>query len=70
MKDLNYVGEKKENKSEPLRVFLVDIVDKSTKKEILEDRMRELKNLIETYGGVVVLEEYQKKDTPDPKTYL
>lgn len=70
MKDLNYVGEKKENKSEPLRVFLVDIVDKSTKKEILEDRMRELKNLVETYGGVVVLEEYQKKDTPDPKTYL
>jgi 50S ribosomal subunit-associated GTPase HflX len=51
-------------------VFLVDIVDKSTKKEILEDRMRELKNLVETYGGVVVLEEYQKKDTPDPKTYL
>ena len=50
MKDLNYVGEKKENKSEPLRVFLEDIVDKSTKKEILEDRMRELKNLVETYG--------------------
>ena len=70
MKDLNYEGEKKENKSEPLRVFLVDIVDKSTKKEILEDRMRELTNLVETYGGVVVLEEYQKKDTPDPKTYL
>ncbi|MDD2536957.1 MAG: GTPase HflX [Candidatus Absconditabacteria bacterium] len=57
-------------KAEPLRVFLVDIVDKSTKKEILEDRMRELDNLVQTYGGVVILEKYQKKDRPDPKTYV
>lgn len=57
-------------KAEPLRVFLVDIVDKSTKKEILMDRMRELDNLVQTYGGVVILEKYQKKDTPDPKTYV
>lgn len=53
-----------------LRVFLVDIVDKSTKVEILADRMKELKNLVETYGWLVILEEYQKKDLPDPKTYI
>lgn len=52
------------------RVFLVDIVDKSTKPEILLDRMNELKNLVETYGGLVILSEYQKKDLPDPKTYI
>ncbi len=52
------------------RVFLVDIVEKSTKLEILADRMKELKNLVETYGGIVILDEYQKKDTPDPKTYI
>jgi GTP-binding protein HflX len=54
----------------PLRVFLVDIVDKTTKKEILADRMRELDNLVSTYGGIVILEKYQKKDFPDPKTYV
>lgn len=53
-----------------LRVFLVDLVDKQTKKEILEDRMRELENLVNTYGGVVVLQKYQKKDNPDLKTYV
>ncbi|MDR2415756.1 MAG: hypothetical protein LBD75_04025 [Candidatus Peribacteria bacterium] len=52
------------------RVFLVDIVDKTTKPEILADRMRELDNLVQTYGGVVILEKYQKKDYPDPKTYV
>jgi GTP-binding protein HflX len=59
-----------QNGTEPLRVFLVDIVDKSTKPEILADRMRELDNLVQTYGGVVILEKYQKKDAPDPKTYV
>lgn len=63
--------DKKElQKAEPLRVFLVDLVDKNTSKEILSDRMRELENLVETYGWVVVLQKYQKKDIPDAKTYV
>ena len=63
--------DKKElQQSEPLRVFLVDLVDKNTNKEELHDRMRELENLVETYGGIVVLQKYQKKDIPDPKTYV
>lgn len=53
-----------------LKVFLADIVDKQTKREILDDRMRELENLVNTYGGVVVLQKYQKKDHPDLKTYV
>jgi len=63
--------EKKElQKAEPLRVFLVDLVDKTTNKEELNDRMRELENLVQTYGWIVVLQKYQKKDIPDPKTYV
>lgn len=57
-------------KSEPLRVFLVDLVDKNTDKEELADRMRELENLVETYWWIVVLQKYQKKDIPDSKTYV
>ena len=63
--------DKKElQQSEPLRVFLVDLVDKNTNREELQDRMRELENLVETYGGIVVLQKYQKKDIPDQKTYV
>ena len=53
-----------------LKVFLVDLVDKQINREILEDRMRELENLVNTYGGVVVLQKYQKKDHPDLRTYV
>ena len=53
-----------------IRVFLADIVDKQTPKYLLEDRMRELENLVNTYWGIVVLQKYQKKDFPDHNTYV
>jgi len=55
---------------DPFKVFLVDIVTKDTKPEILADRMRELENLVNTFGWVVILKTYQKKDQPDNKTYV
>jgi hypothetical protein len=39
-----------EDKDQQLRVFLVDIVSKDTNTELLEDRIKELENLVETYG--------------------
>ncbi len=59
-----------EDKDQQMRVFLVDIVTKDTSIALLEDRMRELENLVETYGGLVVLKKFQKKDQPDYKTYI
>lgn len=53
-----------------MKVYLVDIVTKDTKMDILEDRMRELESLVETYGGLVILKKYQKKDQPDYQTYV
>lgn len=53
-----------------MKVYLVDIVTKDTKLDVLEDRMRELKNLVETYGGLVILKKFQKKDQPDYQTYV
>jgi GTP-binding protein HflX len=52
------------------KVFLADIVSKNLSFDILQDRMTELENLVETYGGVVILKKYQRKDTPDPNTYI
>ena len=47
---IDMLDKKELQQSEPLRVFLVDLVDKNTNKEELHDRMRELENLVETYG--------------------
>ena len=55
---------------EELKVFLADIVETRIPKEILEDRMRELENLVETYGGLVLLKTFQRRDTPDLRTYI
>jgi GTPase len=59
-----------EENKQALRVFLVDIISKDVSLELQEDRMRELENLVETYGGLVVLKKFQKKDQPDYKTYI
>jgi len=59
-----------ENKEQQLRAFLVDIVNKDITPELLEDRMNELESLLNTYGGIVVLKKFQKKDQPDYQTYI
>lgn len=59
-----------DDRDQQLRVFLVDIVTKDTNAELLEDRMKELESLLTTYGGIVVLKKFQKKDKPDYQTYV
>jgi len=53
-----------------LKVYLVDIVDRRTDINILEDRLLELENLVNTFGGMVVIKRYQKRDMPDKRTYI
>ncbi|MCK9466821.1 MAG: GTPase HflX [Candidatus Absconditabacterales bacterium] len=53
-----------------LKVFLADIAPKNLSKEILQDRMNELENLVDTFGGLVILTKIQRKDQPDFKTYV
>jgi len=59
-----------EDKDQQLRVYLMDIVTKNTTPELLEDRMNELESLVQTYGGLVILKKFQKRDQPDYKTYV
>lgn len=59
-----------DEKAQQLRVFLVDIVSKDITPELLDDRMKELESLVNTYGGLVVLKKFQKKDQPDYQTYI
>jgi len=59
-----------EDRNQQLRVFLVDIVNKDISPALLQDRMNELESLVQTYGGLVVLKKFQKKDQPDYQTYI
>jgi len=59
-----------QEESQDLKVFLADIAPKNLPKEILEDRMNELENLVETFWWIVILTKLQKKDQPDTKTYI
>ena len=53
-----------------LKVFLADIAPKNLSKEILQDRMNELENLVDTFWWLVILTKIQRKDQPDFKTYV
>lgn len=59
-----------ENQQQELKVFLADIAPKNLSKEILADRMNELENLVETFGGLVILTKIQRRDLPDHRTYV
>lgn len=59
-----------QEESQELKVFLADIAPKNLPKEILEDRMNELENLVETFWWIVILTKLQKKDQPDTRTYI
>lgn len=59
-----------QNKELELRVFLTDVAPKNISKEILQDRMNELENLVDTFWWLVILTKIQRKDNPDLKTYI
>lgn len=60
-----------EYQNETLKVFIVDVLpSECCKRENMEDRMKEMENLVHTYGGVVIVEHIQKRGTPDYTTYI
>lgn len=59
--------------NDSMRTILLDIAPKDSKllaRFSLEDRISELKKLVSTYQGVVVLQTLQKRDEPDYSTYV
>lgn len=59
-----------DKKTQELKVFLADIAPKNLSKDILQDRMSELENLVNTFWWLVILTKLQRKDQPDLKTYV
>lgn len=59
--------------NDTMRTILLDIAPKDPKLLAgfsLDDRISELKKLVSTYQGVVVLQTLQKRDEPDYSTYV
>lgn len=60
-----------EYKKELLKVFIADVIpSECCQRENMEDRMREMENLVNTFGWVVILEHIQKRGIPDYETYI
>ncbi|MDD5213386.1 MAG: 50S ribosome-binding GTPase [Candidatus Gracilibacteria bacterium] len=55
---------------EKLKVFIADVAPTCCRGEDLEDRLLELENLVNTYGGIVILKKVQKRGIPDYNTYI
>ncbi len=54
-----------------MRVFVADILPADIEiRQNMEDRMVELENLVNTYGGVVIVKHIQNKSVPDYKTFI
>lgn len=52
------------------KVIIIDIIDPRTTKTEAMYSMLELENLVNTYGGMVIIKQVQKKQIPNYKTYI
>lgn len=52
------------------RAILIDVIPPDMPKATAERRLHELESLTHTYGGIVVVELFQKRATPNYRTYI
>jgi GTP-binding protein HflX len=52
------------------KAILIDIIPKEASKSQAEKDLEELSKLVNTYGGIVVVKEIQKRGRPSAKTYV
>lgn len=71
-RELQSIQENLEYSWKILKVFLIDIMPKTSSKDMLDMdyRMLELENLVSTFGWLVVLKKIQKRWIPDYRTYI
>lgn len=70
-RELEQMQENLEYSGWELRVFLADILSEDIEiRHNMEDRMRELENLVNTYWWVVIVKHIQNKSVPDYNTFI
>lgn len=52
------------------KAILVDLIHPRMLKRMAMERMVELEELVNTYGGIVIVKAWQKRFAPHPKTYI
>lgn len=55
---------------EKQKAILIDLIHPRMRAEHSTERLRELEELVNTYGGLVVVKEYQRRFAPHPKTFI
>lgn len=54
----------------PDKAILIDLIDPSITQKESMDRLVELEELVNTYGGIVIVKRYQKRVAPHPRTFI
>jgi 50S ribosomal subunit-associated GTPase HflX len=71
IRELEQIQQNLEYANNQLRVFVADILPKDLEiRQNMNDRMLELENLVNTYGGVVIVKHIQNKSVPDYNTFI
>ncbi|MBU0646376.1 GTPase HflX [Patescibacteria group bacterium] len=52
------------------KAILIDLIHPRMLARHSLERLEELENLVNTYGGIVIVKKYQKRFAPHPKTYI
>ncbi len=52
------------------KAILVDLIHPRMLRRHSEERLRELEELVSTYGGIVVVKTYQRRFAPHPRTFI
>ena|SRR3990167_7699805 len=53
-----------------MKAIIIDLIHPSMRKEDSMERLEELEQLVNTYGGIVVVKKYQKRLSPHGKTFI
>ncbi len=56
--------------SKKQKAILIDLLDPRLSSRHALERMEELEELVNTYGGIVIVKRWQKRFAPHPKTYI
>lgn len=71
LRELEQIQQNLEYQNENLKVFIADVLPFEIRGEKdMQDRLLEVENLVNTYGGVVILKHIQKRGVPDYGTYI
>lgn len=71
LRELEHQQQTLEYQKDTLKVFIADVVStECCTRENMDDRLIELENLVNTYGGVLIVKYIQKRWQPDYNTYI